>query len=126
MRMKLFWASLLIPCVTACTWVKMAPGADAVEVAPLGKNMASCQRMGHVDVSVKDRLGPYERDATKIRDELETLARNEAPGLNADTVQPAAEPNDGSQRFLAFRCKGAQPGERAAARDEVEVTPLRD
>jgi hypothetical protein len=126
MRNKLLWASLLIPFVTACTWVKMAPGADAVEVAALGQDMAACQRMGHVDVSVKDRLGPYERDALKIRDELETLARNEAPGLNADTVQPAAEPSDGGQRFLAFRCKGLPRAERPAPRDEVDVTPVRD
>lgn len=126
MRMKLPWASLLIPLVTACTWVKMAPGADAVEVAALGKDMSACQRIGYVDVSVRDRLGPYERDALKIRDELETLARNEAPGLSADTVQPEAEPNKDSQRFLAFRCKGLPKAERPAPRDEVDVTPIRD
>lgn len=120
-------AALAVP--TACTWVKMAPGADAVKVAALGKDMSACRKVGEIEVSVKDRLGPYERDGIKVRDELETLARNEAPGLSADTVQPAAEPHDGGQRFLAFRCQGPAPTRPApppADQDEVEVTPIRD
>ncbi len=122
----LMLAVLVLP---ACTWVKMAPGADRVKVAALGKDMAACRKVGEIQVSVKDRLGPYERDELKVRDELETLARNEAPGLSADTVQPAAEPHDGGQRFLAFRCLG-QPGaahsERPASKEDVEVTPVGD
>lgn len=90
--------------LSACTFVKMAPGAENVRVAKLGADLSSCQQRGEIEVSVKDRLGPYSRDALRVRDELETLARNEAPSLQADTVQPKAEPADGSQRFLAFRC----------------------
>ena len=45
-----------------------------------------------------------ERNALKVRDELETLARNEAPGLQADTIHPLDEPRGGSQRFAAWRC----------------------
>jgi hypothetical protein len=95
---------LLCSLTTACTWVHMAPGADAVRVvsaAPSG-----CTERGEVEVSVKDRLGPYERNPRKVRDELETLARNEAPGLSADTVQPLDGPEDGSQRWRAWRCRG--------------------
>ncbi len=85
-----------------CTWVHMAPGASAVQVvsgAPAG-----CENRGEVEVSVKDRLGPYERNDLRVRDELETLARNEAPGMGANTVQPLAPPADGKQRFAAYRC----------------------
>ena len=120
------FASASLP---ACTWVKMAPGADAVHVAALGKDMAACRKMGQIEVSVKNRLGPYERDDLKVRDELETLARNEAPGLSADTVQPVAEPDDGSQQFLAFRCQSPPAGETGAppeSKDPVEVTPVVD
>ena len=95
------FASCLLP---ACTFVMMAPGADKVQVAKLGADMSACQTRGEIEVSVKDRLGPYSRDPLRVRDELETLARNEAPSLQADTVQPKAEPADGAQRFLAFRC----------------------
>ena len=87
---------------TGCTWVHMAPGASAVRVVPTPP--AGCEPRGEVEVSVKAGLGPYERNPLRVREELETLARNEAPGLNADTVQPLAEPADGRQRFAAWRC----------------------
>ena len=87
---------------SACTWVHMAPGASKVRVveqAPSG-----CERRGEVEVSVKDSIAFYDRNQLKVRDELETLARNEAPGLDADTIQPAAPPASGEQRFIAWRC----------------------
>ena len=85
-----------------CTFVHMAAGASAVKVVT--GPPAGCQPRGEVEVSVKSALGPYERNPLRVREELETLARNEAPGLNADTVQPLAEPADGKQRFAAWRC----------------------
>lgn len=100
----LFTAASTLLLVAACTFVKMAPGAENVRVVKLDANVSSCERRGEIEVSVKDRLGPYSRDALRVRDELETLARNEAPSLQADTVQPKAEPADGGQRFFAFRC----------------------
>ena len=87
---------------TACTWVHMAPGASAVKVvaqAPTG-----CEQRGEMEVTVRDSLVFYERNHLKVREELETLARNEAPGLGADTVQPVAPPESGAQRFIAWRC----------------------
>ena len=90
----------------ACTFVKMGPGADRVRVLRADQDTAHCQKRGEVEVSVKDRLGPYQRDEIRVIDELETLARNEAPDLGADTVQPMGPPQDGEQRFRALRCSG--------------------
>jgi hypothetical protein len=89
--------------VSGCTWVHMAPGASAVQV--MTSAPAGCEPRGEVEVSVKSGLGPFERNALRVREELETLARNEAPGLQADTVQPLSEPVDGKQRFAAWRCR---------------------
>ena len=50
-----------------------------------GRCPAGCEKRGEVEVSVKDSLGFYERDALRVQDELETLARNEAPGPAAPT-----------------------------------------
>lgn len=123
-------ALLLIPLVTACTWVKMAPGGAEVRVARAGEDLGACEKRGEVSVSVKNRLGPYERNNIRVRDELETLARNEAPGLQADTVMPKGEPDDGEQRFLAFRCGnariGAAPAGQPAAETEGTVNPVQD
>ncbi|MFL6591455.1 MAG: DUF4156 domain-containing protein [Luteimonas sp.] len=98
-----FVAVVLAATTTAgCTWVHMAPGASAVRVVATAP--AGCQPKGEVEVSVKASLGPYERNELRVRDELETLARNEAPGLAADTVQPLDGPEDGVQRYAMWRC----------------------
>ena len=89
-----------------CEWVKMDRGAAQVRVLHAGDNVAACHRLGEIAVSVKDRVGPYERNSVTVRDELETLARNEALTLHADSVQPKSEPAGGEQRWLAFRCRG--------------------
>lgn len=91
---------------TACTWVHMAPGASAVRVIPAGAAPSGCEQRGEIAVSVKGKVGFYERNPLRVREELETLARNEGPGLQADTLQPLEEPRDGEQRFAAYRCGG--------------------
>lgn len=95
------WA-LALP-LSACTFVHMAPGAGGVRVLPAAPT--SCERRGEVAVSVKDRLGPYARSQAQVRDELETLARNEAPGVGADSISPLTPPGDGEQRWALWRCR---------------------
>ena len=113
MRIAMLCAVLIA--AGGCTWVKMGPGGADVRVVRAGDDLSKCERRGEVSVSVKDSLGPYERNDIKVRDELETLARNEAPGMGADTVQPKSEPVDGEQRVLAWRCDGAIAPATAAA-----------
>jgi hypothetical protein len=90
--------------LSACTWVQLAPGAKNVRVLAGGAAPAGCEKRGEVSVSVKDSVAFYERNTLRVRDELETLARNEAPGLQADTLQPLGDPSNGEQRFAAYRC----------------------
>lgn len=121
--------TLLLAALSGCSFVDMSPAAQDVRVANTTENLSACQKRGEIEVSVKDRLGPYERDALRVRDELEILARNEADSLSADTVQAKTEPDDGVQRFLAFRCGSARPA--PAARDEpakesAQTEPLQD
>jgi len=59
---------------------------------------------GEVVVTVKSKVGFYNRNPLRVQEELETLARNEAPSAGANAVQAAAAPADGSQRFAAFQC----------------------
>ncbi|KGQ20171.1 DUF4163 multi-domain protein [Lysobacter dokdonensis DS-58] len=102
MRAKIV-ALALVCTLPACTWVHMAPGASAVKVVT--GQPAGCEKRGEVEVSVKDSVAFYDRNELRVRDELETLARNEAPGLGADTVQALGPPADGSQRFAAWKCR---------------------
>ena len=98
-----------------CTWVHMAPGANAVQVMA-GGDPPACPKLGEVAVSVKDSIAFYDRNPLRVREELETLARNEATALQADTIQPLGQPMGGQQRFAAYRC-GATPAVPAAAPD---------
>lgn len=128
---QLLVCALIVASLGGCTFVKMAEGAKQVRVAGATEVLASCEKRGEVSVSVKNSLGPYERNELKVRDELETLARNEAPGLQADTVQPKGEPADGEQRFLAYRCGagatvGRAPAATPAAEGEAETYPIED
>lgn len=98
-----FLLVLALP-LAACTWVPLEPEAKQVRVVPPGNPPAGCTRAGEIEVSVKHSVGFYDRDPLKVRDELETLARNRAPGVPADTLQAAGDPADGSQRFSAWNC----------------------
>ncbi len=108
MRRGLVVVFLSMAAAGGCTWVHMAPGASAVRVIDAGGAPAGCQKRGEVVVSVKDSVAFYERNQLRVREELETLARNEAPGLQADTIQPLAEPANGEQRFAAWQCGKAR------------------
>lgn len=126
---RILLAPVVMAILAGCTWVHMAPGASAVRVISAGVTPAGCEKRGEVAVSVKDRLGFYERNDLRVREELETLARNEAPGLEADTIQPLAAPNDGEQRFAAWRCGAraagpARPGTDAST--SAETYPVRN
>ena len=96
---------LLLACavgLNACTFVHMAPGARAVRV--LSSAPTSCEKRGEVSVGVQDMVGFYERSEVQVRDELETLARNEAPGVGADSISPLGPPTAGEQRWAMWRC----------------------
>ena len=87
----------------ACTWVEPDAHGREVRVA-YDSDLSACRKRGEVTVSVKHSIAGIERNAIKVRDELESLARNEAATLGADTVQALAPPVDGEQRFGAWIC----------------------
>ncbi|HBK45817.1 MAG TPA: DUF4156 domain-containing protein [Xanthomonadaceae bacterium] len=103
--MRVLIASALIAVsAAACTWVPIEATGKTVRVLPAGPVPVGCQQQGEVVVSVKNRVGFINRNPLKVQDELETLARNEAPSAGANAVQAQGQPGDGSQRFSAFRC----------------------
>ena len=105
MRLPLIAVAAILS-LSGCTWVHMAPGASAVRVIAAGAAPAECEKRGEVSVAVKNNVAFYERNELRVRDELETLARNEAPGIQANTVQPLGEPSGGEQRFAAYHGPG--------------------
>ncbi|MBT2767720.1 DUF4156 domain-containing protein [Stenotrophomonas sp. ISL-67] len=102
--MRLVLLSALVLSATACTWVPIEPVGKVVRVLPAGPVPTGCVNKGEVVVTVKSKVGFYNRNPLRVQDELETLARNEAPSAGANAVQASGQPADGSQRFAAFQC----------------------
>lgn len=102
--MRIVLLSALLLSVTACTWVPIEPVGKTVRVLPAGPAPSGCIAKGEIVVTVKSKVGFYNRNPLRVQEELETLARNEAPSAGANAVQSAAPVADGSQRFAAFQC----------------------
>lgn len=121
-----FVATLTSLC--ACTWVKPTISAENVRVAYDG-NVSGCRDAGSISVSVTDKVAFYHRSDLKVRDELETLARNQAVGIPADTIKAIDEPKDGSQNFKAYVCGGVRLQQRdngAPAKEDAQTFPVKE
>ena len=87
----------LVALLPACTWVKIEPEAKEIRVVDINADMSRCGSMlSEISVSVRDRVGFVDRNAIKVRDELETLARNQAAGGQGDTLKPLSEQSEAS------------------------------
>ena len=128
MRQSMWATVLAVGCAAlmgGCTWVQMAPGASSVRVIDGSSAPAGCEKRGEVEVSVKNSVAFYDRNQLRVREELETLARNEAPSLQADTVQPMGEPLNGSQRYAAWSCgAGGAASKAPAAAGSAQTYPI--
>ena len=102
--MRVLSRSGLIATTAAWTGVGSGGGGKAGRGVAQGTGPTGGQEKGEVVVTVKSRVGFYNRNPLRVQEELETLARNEAPSAGANAVQAAAAPADGSQRFAAFQC----------------------
>jgi hypothetical protein len=121
-------AAATLTALPACTWVKPSSGGEAVHVVYDG-NVSGCRDVGSISVSVADKVAFYHRPDLKVRDELETLARNQAAGIPADTIKPTSEPKDGGQNFQAYVCGGVHVRQRDAAppaKDDAQTFPIKE
>ena len=97
--------ALCLGLTSSCTWVELSPRGESVRVATL-EQVADCERRGRTTSTTAHRVGAIPRDAEKMGEELTALARNEAPGMGADTVVPESEVDEGRQVFGLYRCGG--------------------
>lgn len=96
---------LLLPVlISSCAWVELSASGQAIKVS-YDKNLDACEKKGEIVVSVRDQVLLVKRNPTKVRDELESLARNQAAALGADTIQAQDQPHGGEQTFGAYRCR---------------------
>lgn len=92
---------------SACTWVEPDAGGRTIRVAYDEATVAGCIDLRRtITVSVKADVLGIARSEIKVRDELESLARNEASKIPAaDTIRARSEPRDGEQTFAVYDCR---------------------
>lgn len=100
---KLVSGLLVAAMLSACTWVKLTPSGEKVRVLS-ATEVSSCKKLGKTRAMLKDTIAGIKRSEEKVRNELETLARNSAAEMNGDTIVPASEIEEGKQVFDVYRC----------------------
>lgn len=101
--LKEFFVFLLIMNAAACTWVDVSKQGEKVRVLT-AEDVTLCERVGKTTVKTAGKLAGFERHEYKVRDELDTLARNSAVEIAGDTVVAVGEPVDGGLVYEVYRC----------------------
>ena len=121
----------MILTLAACSWgIKLDSAGRNVRVA-WQDDVSQCRLVGAISVSVLGKVGPIDRNALKVSDELEVMARNQAGSIQADTIKPIDQPHGGEQNWNAYACGRnagiARPLSKPATKsDAVETYPIKD
>jgi len=104
-------ARAAIPCAIAvavlgCHWVPLTEGGARVRLLR-SEQAAECEEIGTVNAKTSDRVIIFARTERKVREELESLARNEAAEMGGDAVVPIGRIETGRQSFAVHRCPGS-------------------
>lgn len=102
-RISILFLSALLALLPACTWVKLSPTGEQVRVAG-SSEVAKCKKIGATNVSLLAKIAGFPRDEKKVKQELETLARNNAADINGDTIVATSKVKDGKQTFAVLQC----------------------
>lgn len=103
MNMRVLWGAVLLASLSGCSWVKLVPGADRVDVLAASE-VAQCERLGAATAKSMNKFAFVERDREKLAGELVTLARNEAEAMGGNAVVAESEITEGRQRFGVYKC----------------------
>ena len=89
--------------LAGCSLAPMTPEAERVQV--VASPPSGCTPAGRIEVSATSGFAMVKRNQLRVKDELETLARQEAAKIAANTISPREAPSvDGHQSFEAWRC----------------------
>ena len=108
-RLLALWLSALL---SGC-WVAPSPVSKNVAVMN-GVDVASCRLVGKGDLSVPTTLGTLQRMSDDMENDLQTLAKNQAVNVGADTVAPLTVQNGGNQSWGYYACGPAAMAATAA------------
>ena len=87
-----------------CTWVPLSSEGRNVRMLA-SSEAADCERIGEASARTTDRVVIFARTDRKVREELESLARNEAAELGGNAIAPIGTATNGRQSFDVYRCE---------------------
>ena len=99
-KLALILLSLL---VNGCTWVPLTDDGSRVQVRTADQ-VQGCEPKGQVTAVVKHKIGGIMRSEEKVREELRSMALNEAAMMDSNALTAETEPTDGRQVFSIYRC----------------------
>ena len=94
---------LIAAVLMSCSWVKLTPQGKKVRVLE-PQEVTSCKKLGSTTVSLKAKVGPYERSEENVREELIVLGRNSAADIGGDTIVFNKRVDFGKQIFDVYKC----------------------
>ena len=103
MRLKHIVVALFLSVLTACNWVDVSSEGQAVRLVEEDA-VNNCERVGRTRSQTTDRVLFVDRNRDKLREELVSLARNEAAQLGGNRIVAESEVVDGRQSFGVYRC----------------------
>lgn len=104
--MKMIKQLALLPVIlilSSCTWVKVTEAGESVQVLATTAAPA-CKGVGKVTAISRAKVAGIKRSYKKLALELETIARNEAPGMGGNAVAPVSEIEGNEQVFRVYQC----------------------
>jgi len=98
-------AVICITCLSleSCTWVELTKQGEAV-VIKTQDDITQCQKVAKITASLKSKILGFDRNETKVKTELETLARNKAVEYRGNTLVASSEIQEGEQNFDVYVC----------------------
>ncbi|NKB99819.1 MAG: DUF4156 domain-containing protein [Pseudomonadales bacterium] len=92
----------LITTVGACNFVQVNESGAMVTQAN-APDVNHCTYIGQIDSQTRAKV-LLERGSEKVQQELIDLARNQAASMGANAVVAIGVPENGTQKFRAYRC----------------------
>lgn len=89
--------------LTACTFIDMKPGAEAIVLAS-ESGVTDCKKLGTSTGSVVHRAAGFDRLPEVVADELERLARNAAVDAGANTLVALTPVSEGKRTYGMYSC----------------------
>jgi hypothetical protein len=108
MKLIRFTSVVMIYAVTVftlgCTWVPLTTEGGNVRILQ-SITEPDCEKISTVNAKTAERVGIFARSDRKVREELESLARNDAADMGGDVIVPIGTMTNGRQSFGIYRCQ---------------------